>query len=430
MGTRTVFFHGLEHDDGEAPCHQDGLTTLAISQPHIRTNAKPGDIVIALMSHKLKRSTKFRFSGWKLHDIVYISEVQSALCWPDYAAKYPARRDCIYSFEDGLLTQKRNAYSHDWTNVLSDINTSGPCVLLLNAMQICEPGHSANGLLRGYGTTPEQEPHTTLVEQGFFMKQLNSDETIELDNSRRDLAPFAQKPATAQLHGSSDKQRRARMKWEVEPVVDWTVDDVCAWVRTVIRRDRASSGAICDAIKQIGVDGLVLQHLDAAALTEDPPRGLGVKRSMDRALLLAELQKLASRGQMPKGETEWAKQLRKNEGGALRRRWNSSSGARQIKPIRSGQELQNQRIEIEILREEVDRLRGAKHDHRPASLNVVNGCSGCKELAGLQRALRAAEESLVRLYHDRLRASNVPTTVHSTGELCGRLHLFRRTTNR
>jgi hypothetical protein len=129
-----VFAYRMVHDDGAAPCHENGLSTLAICKAEIRNAAQPGDIIIGVVSSTLaKASIGPDLHTAQEHAIVYIATVDSRMPMQEYCMAYGDRPDAIYDYCSGTPVQKPNPY-HDHRNVASDLKGG---VLLLKDTKRC-----------------------------------------------------------------------------------------------------------------------------------------------------------------------------------------------------------------------------------------------------------------------------------------------------
>jgi hypothetical protein len=129
-----LFVYRMVHDDGAAPCHDNGLSTLAICKAEIRKTAQPGDIIIGVVSSTLaKASVAPDLHTAQEHAIVYIATVDSHMTMQEYCTMYSDRADAIYDYCSGTPAQKPNPY-HDHRNVASDLKAG---VLLLKDAKRC-----------------------------------------------------------------------------------------------------------------------------------------------------------------------------------------------------------------------------------------------------------------------------------------------------
>ena len=101
-------------DNGSSPNTENGILSLALCKPKIRSTAKLGDYVIGIAGKNISFYPRILFI-MKITDISLIA---------DYAVKYPNRKDGIYTTE---LKQLVNPY-HDSAHIKADI--SGKNVLI------------------------------------------------------------------------------------------------------------------------------------------------------------------------------------------------------------------------------------------------------------------------------------------------------------
>ncbi len=75
----------MVHDDGAAPSHENGLTTLAICKAEIRNAAQIGDIIMGVVSNRLaKASAATDLITVEENSIVYIGTVESIMSMEEY----------------------------------------------------------------------------------------------------------------------------------------------------------------------------------------------------------------------------------------------------------------------------------------------------------------------------------------------------------
>ena len=87
------------YDDGAAPCHQDGITSLVICKGQIRKLAAVGDIVIGMGGSGMP--------GCDRGDILWVGRVSAKMSTKEYHPRYGGkRRDAIYTLVDGELRAK------------------------------------------------------------------------------------------------------------------------------------------------------------------------------------------------------------------------------------------------------------------------------------------------------------------------------------
>eukprot|EP01043_Picozoa_sp_COSAG02_P054141 COSAG02_NODE_6083_length_3814_cov_6.730283_1_plen_757_part_00 len=193
----TVFAYRMVHDDGAAPCHDGGMSTLAICKADIRNAARIGDIIVGVVSSTLaKASVAPDLHTAQEHAIVYIATVDSCMTMQEYCTMYSDRADAIYDYCSGTSVQKPNPY-HDHRNVASDLKGG---VLLLKDAKRC------------IGT---QSTEFTFVTSELMKTVPRGQLTVEPgDANYEDWIKLAMETVTVSnpVHiGSSDKARQQRV---------------------------------------------------------------------------------------------------------------------------------------------------------------------------------------------------------------------------
>lgn len=99
-----IYFYKLTVDDGGAPCVADGLLSLAICKPMIRSTAEVEDIIIGFAATSLHADNR----------LIYVARVTGKLRGGDYfkQPKYAHREDCIYEWRAGRFTVRLGAIHH------------------------------------------------------------------------------------------------------------------------------------------------------------------------------------------------------------------------------------------------------------------------------------------------------------------------------
>jgi hypothetical protein len=192
----------MVHDDGAAPCHENGLSTLAICKAEIRKTAQPGDIIIGVVSSTLaKASVAPELHTAQEHAIVYIATVDSRMTMQEYCTMYSDRADAIYDYCSGTPAQKPNPY-HDHRNVASDLKAG---VLLLKDAKRC---------------IDTQSTEFTVVTSELMNTVPRGHLTVEHGGANYDawmtLAAETETVVNPVHIGSSDKARQQRVKATVE----------------------------------------------------------------------------------------------------------------------------------------------------------------------------------------------------------------------
>jgi hypothetical protein len=115
MRNERLYVYKCVVDDGGAPCIDDGLYTLTICKPYIRSTAKPRDLIFAFGSNAESPANR----------LVYISEVSRKLKDGKYfeLEEFKERKDCIYErLTDGRLQRRTNAKFHNYEEArISDL---------------------------------------------------------------------------------------------------------------------------------------------------------------------------------------------------------------------------------------------------------------------------------------------------------------------
>jgi len=86
----SYYFYKLTVDDGGAPCVHDGMLSLAICKPMIRSSAQVGDVIFGFAAHSLHADNR----------LIYVAKITDRLSAGKYYKdpKYFSRADCIYEW--------------------------------------------------------------------------------------------------------------------------------------------------------------------------------------------------------------------------------------------------------------------------------------------------------------------------------------------
>ncbi|HEX2585542.1 MAG TPA: hypothetical protein VHL14_10435 [Steroidobacteraceae bacterium] len=89
------YYYKLTSDDGGAPCAQDGLLSLALCKPMIRSTAEVGDVIFGFAAKSLDINNR----------LIYIATITHKEIGGAYfkKMKYRSRRDCIYRWRGDRL---------------------------------------------------------------------------------------------------------------------------------------------------------------------------------------------------------------------------------------------------------------------------------------------------------------------------------------
>ncbi len=97
-------------DNGGAPCVQDGLLSLAICKPQIRSTIDTKDFIIGFGSNALNNK------------LIYIAKITDKLLDGEYykQEKYFYRDDCLYSFDGQQYSRREDKKYHISNNTPND----------------------------------------------------------------------------------------------------------------------------------------------------------------------------------------------------------------------------------------------------------------------------------------------------------------------
>jgi hypothetical protein len=107
------YIYKLKVDAGGARCLSEGLLSLAICKPAIRSTAKPGDIIFGFAANYLYQN----------NSLVYVARVTNKLNGRKYfsTSKYTARPDCIYRWDGRHFEWKRDSKFHAPSDLAHDL---------------------------------------------------------------------------------------------------------------------------------------------------------------------------------------------------------------------------------------------------------------------------------------------------------------------
>lgn len=108
-----IYFYKLTVDDGGAPCVQDGLLSLAICKPMIRSTARLGDLVFGFAANSLRPDNA----------LLYVARITEKVRCAEYYEReeFARRRDCIYERRGDRFTWRRDALYHGPEDVKGDL---------------------------------------------------------------------------------------------------------------------------------------------------------------------------------------------------------------------------------------------------------------------------------------------------------------------
>lgn len=110
MKETKIYFYKMIVDNGGAPCVQDGLLSLAICKPQIRSTIDTNDFIIGFGSNVLDNK------------LIYIAKITDKLLDGEYykQEKYFYRDDCLYSFDGQQYSRRENKKYHIGNNTPTD----------------------------------------------------------------------------------------------------------------------------------------------------------------------------------------------------------------------------------------------------------------------------------------------------------------------
>jgi hypothetical protein len=99
-----IYYYKLVVDSGGAPCVQEGLLSLAICKPRIRSTAQKGDVIFGFAANSLHKDNR----------LIYAARITDKLLDGLYykSSQYSKRADCIYELKKGHYFWKNNAKHH------------------------------------------------------------------------------------------------------------------------------------------------------------------------------------------------------------------------------------------------------------------------------------------------------------------------------
>jgi len=99
-----IYIYKLTSDDGAAPCVRDGILSLAICKPAIRSVAERGSIILGFAGNDLYAD----------NCLVYAANVTEHLDARKYFSepRYATRPDCIYQWDGHHFERKSDARFH------------------------------------------------------------------------------------------------------------------------------------------------------------------------------------------------------------------------------------------------------------------------------------------------------------------------------
>jgi hypothetical protein len=108
-----IYFYKLTADNGGAPCVWNGLLSLAICKPMIRTKAKRDDLVFGFAANSLRHDNR----------LIYVARITGKVCNGDYyrQERFAKRGDRIYEWRRNSFTWRKGALHHGPKHLVHDL---------------------------------------------------------------------------------------------------------------------------------------------------------------------------------------------------------------------------------------------------------------------------------------------------------------------
>lgn len=108
-----IYFYKLTVDDGGAPCVQDGVLSLAICKPMIRSMADVGNLIFGFAANSLHSDNR----------LIYVAKVTETSDNGDYyrAVRYARRPDRVYRWRGGGFEWRSGALYHGPKHLKHDL---------------------------------------------------------------------------------------------------------------------------------------------------------------------------------------------------------------------------------------------------------------------------------------------------------------------
>jgi len=120
-----IYFYKLTADNGGAPCVQDGLLSLAICKPMIRSTGEPGDLIFGFAANSLHHDNRLIYIariGKKVHNGAYYRE-----------RRFAHRSDRVYKSHRDGFAWRHGALHHGPKDLVHDLGQP-PCYKQANVL--------------------------------------------------------------------------------------------------------------------------------------------------------------------------------------------------------------------------------------------------------------------------------------------------------
>jgi hypothetical protein len=108
-----IYYYKLTADDGGAPCVQDGLLSLAICKPMIRSKAERGDLIFGFAANSVHRDNR----------LIYVARVTDTVKGGAYyvGRRFARRGDCVYVRRGGRFFWRQGSLYHGPEHLRHDL---------------------------------------------------------------------------------------------------------------------------------------------------------------------------------------------------------------------------------------------------------------------------------------------------------------------
>lgn len=166
---KRIYFYKLTTDNGGAPHVRDGVLSLAICKPAIRSTAKLGDMILGFAANSMNANNR----------LIFVAQVSEKLDGDDYyTATHAQRGDCIYERRDGHFVRRNDALYHDRPGDLAHDLGEYPTYPRANVL--------LSNRFRYFGASGSDEYKTRHSEIGEAVKSLGRSHRVEHAADLRD----------------------------------------------------------------------------------------------------------------------------------------------------------------------------------------------------------------------------------------------------
>lgn len=207
MKETKIYFYKMIVDNGGAPCVQDGLLSLAICKPQIRSTIDTNDFIIGFGSNVLDNK------------LIYIAKITDKLLDGEYykQEKYFYRDDCLYSFDGQQYSRREDKKYHISNNTPND---EGNDIVLLSDNYRYFGKKSNDDYKNKY---PQLKEILENLKQGHRVNHDNNTFEI-LEKMILDVFTQKQLDNLLPLHSSKDKSLSCN---EIEDTLECVVNEYC-----------------------------------------------------------------------------------------------------------------------------------------------------------------------------------------------------------